>query len=113
MSTYLISTMTIHDPETYRKYTAGTPPTVKRHGGKFLTRGEEVITSRQMESRLRMALEKKSGAVKSLEAFLNLAGEVAEPAGDREEILVVVSRDNTEELVAWLRGRATLLCREP
>ncbi|MBN1856554.1 MAG: DUF1330 domain-containing protein [Dehalococcoidia bacterium] len=44
MSTYLISTMTIHDPETYRKYTAGTPPTVKRHGGRFLTRGEEVVT---------------------------------------------------------------------
>jgi uncharacterized protein (DUF1330 family) len=44
MSTYLISTMTIHDPETYRKYTALTPPTVKRHGGRFLTRGDEVIT---------------------------------------------------------------------
>ena len=44
MSTYLISTMTIHDPETYRKYTSGTPPTVKRHGGRFLTRGEEVVT---------------------------------------------------------------------
>jgi uncharacterized protein (DUF1330 family) len=44
MSTYLISTMTIHDPETYRKYTAGTPPTVKRHGGRFLTRGEPVVT---------------------------------------------------------------------
>ena len=44
MSTYLISTMTIHDPATYRKYLALTPPTVKRHGGKFLTRGDEVIT---------------------------------------------------------------------
>ncbi len=44
MSTYLISTMTIHDPETYRKYTAATPPTVERHGGRFLTRGDEVIT---------------------------------------------------------------------
>jgi len=44
MRTYLISTMTIHDPETYRKYTSGTPPTVKRHGGKFLTRGEPVVT---------------------------------------------------------------------
>lgn len=44
MSTYLISTMHIHDPETYRKYTSRTPPTVTRHGGRFLTRGEEVIT---------------------------------------------------------------------
>jgi uncharacterized protein (DUF1330 family) len=44
MSIYLISTMSIHDPETYRKYTALTPPTVKRHGGRFLTRGEPVVT---------------------------------------------------------------------
>ncbi len=44
MSIYLISTMTIHDPATYRKYTALTPPTVKRHGGRFLTRGDEVVT---------------------------------------------------------------------
>ena len=44
MSTYLISTMSIHDPETYRKYLALTPPTVKRHGGRFLTRGDEVTT---------------------------------------------------------------------
>ena len=44
MSVYLISTMDIHDPETYRKYTSRTPPTVKRHQGKFLTRGEEVVT---------------------------------------------------------------------
>ena len=44
MSTYLISTMSIHDPETYRKYLALTPPTVSRHGGRFLTRGDEVIT---------------------------------------------------------------------
>lgn len=44
MSVYLVSTMTIHDRETLRKYTALTPPTVKRYGGRFLTRGDEVIT---------------------------------------------------------------------
>ena len=33
--------MSIHDPETYRSYTDRTPPIVKRHGGKFLTRGED------------------------------------------------------------------------
>ncbi|MDX1488822.1 MAG: DUF1330 domain-containing protein, partial [Acidiferrobacterales bacterium] len=32
------------DPETYRKYTALTPATVARHGGRFLTRGDEVTT---------------------------------------------------------------------
>ena len=36
--------MAIHDPETYRKYTDRTPPTVKKYGGKFLTRGEPVTT---------------------------------------------------------------------
>lgn len=44
MPAYVISTMAIHDPDTYRKYTALTPPTVKRHGGRFLTRGDEVFT---------------------------------------------------------------------
>jgi uncharacterized protein (DUF1330 family) len=36
--------MAIHDPETYRKYTDRTPPTVKKYGGLFLTRGEAVST---------------------------------------------------------------------
>lgn len=44
MPAYFICTMTIHDPETYRKYTALTPATVARYGGKFLTRGDEVVT---------------------------------------------------------------------
>lgn len=41
---YVIAMMNIHDPKTYRKYTDKTPPTVKKHGGKFLTRGETVTT---------------------------------------------------------------------
>ncbi|WP_363349263.1 DUF1330 domain-containing protein [Methylocystis echinoides] len=44
MPAYFICTMTIHDPETYRKYTALTPATVARYGGKFLTRGDDVTT---------------------------------------------------------------------
>jgi uncharacterized protein (DUF1330 family) len=44
MAAYVVSMMAIHDPATYRKYTALTPPTVKRHGGRFLTRGDEVFT---------------------------------------------------------------------
>ena len=44
MAAYLIVTMTIHDPETYRKYTALTPATLARYGGRFLTRGDEVST---------------------------------------------------------------------
>lgn len=44
MPAYFICTMTVKDPETYRKYTALTPATVAAHGGKFLTRGDEVET---------------------------------------------------------------------
>lgn len=44
MPAYFVCTMRVHDPETYRKYTAQTPAIVARHGGKFLTRGDEVTT---------------------------------------------------------------------
>lgn len=44
MAAYFVCTMTIHDPETYRKYTALTPATLARYGGKFLTRGDVVTT---------------------------------------------------------------------
>lgn len=44
MPAYVIAMMSIHDPETYRKYTDKTPPTVRKYGGKFLTRGEPVAT---------------------------------------------------------------------
>ena len=45
MPAYVLSMMTIHDPETYKRYTDVTPPIVKRHGGKFLTRGDVVTTA--------------------------------------------------------------------
>lgn len=44
MPAYFICTMTVTDPETYRKYTALTPATLARHGGRFLTRGDAVET---------------------------------------------------------------------
>lgn len=44
MAAYFVCTMSIHDRDTYLKYTALTPATVARHGGKFLTRGEPVET---------------------------------------------------------------------
>jgi uncharacterized protein (DUF1330 family) len=39
MSVYLVAMMTIHDAETYRKYTDRTPELFARHGARFLTRG--------------------------------------------------------------------------
>ena len=44
MAAYFICTMTVYDPETYRKYTALTPATLARYGGRFLTRGDAVQT---------------------------------------------------------------------
>ncbi|CAF3543638.1 unnamed protein product [Fusarium graminearum] len=44
MVAYVVCQMSIHDPSTYRKYTALTPAVVKRHGGRFLTRGDPVST---------------------------------------------------------------------
>ncbi|SNT72506.1 DUF1330 domain-containing protein [Paracoccus seriniphilus] len=40
MPAYVVSMMSIHDVETYRKYADRTPPLVRKHGGRFLTRGE-------------------------------------------------------------------------
>jgi uncharacterized protein (DUF1330 family) len=44
MPAYLVATVAVHDQETYLKYTARTPALIARHGGKFLTRGNPVLT---------------------------------------------------------------------
>jgi len=44
MVAYVVCQMLVSDPDTYRKYTALTPAIVKRHGGRFLTRGDPVTT---------------------------------------------------------------------
>lgn len=44
MPAYVIVMMKVNDPETYSKYTDQTPTIVKKYGGKFLTRGEEVFS---------------------------------------------------------------------
>lgn len=45
MAAYMVCTMKIHDPETFRKYSDHTPQTLLKYGGRFLTRGDEVTTS--------------------------------------------------------------------
>ena len=42
MSAYVVAMIDVHDLETYRKYTDRTPATLKKHGGRFLTRGGAV-----------------------------------------------------------------------
>ena len=44
MPAYVVATMTVEDPATYRRYTDRTPAIVARHGGRFLTRGTPVET---------------------------------------------------------------------
>ena len=42
MPAYVVAMISVHDPETYRQYTARTPGTLEKHGGRFLTRGGAV-----------------------------------------------------------------------
>ncbi|MEZ4667954.1 MAG: DUF1330 domain-containing protein [Anaerolineae bacterium] len=56
MTAYVLAMMSIHDPETYRKYTDRTPPIVKKYGGKFLTRGEQVVTLEGEEYKDRLVI---------------------------------------------------------
>lgn len=41
MKAYVVATVHVADPETYKKYADRTPAIVARHGGKFLARGGE------------------------------------------------------------------------
>lgn len=54
MPAYVISMMSIHDPNTYKEYTDRTPPIVEKYGGKFLTRGEKYscIEGKEYDGRL-------------------------------------------------------------
>ncbi len=56
MPAYVIAMMSITDPQTYRKYTDRTPDTIKRHGGKFLTRGGPVTSMEGKEYDGRMVI---------------------------------------------------------
>jgi uncharacterized protein (DUF1330 family) len=39
MTAYVIADIDVHDPETYREYTARVPGTLEPFGGRFLVRG--------------------------------------------------------------------------
>ena len=45
MAAYMICTMQIQDPETFRQYSDHTPKTLQKYGGRFLTRGDPVSTA--------------------------------------------------------------------
>ena len=70
MPAYVVSMMTINDPDTYRQYTDRTPRLVKKYGGRFLTRGEPYtcVEGKAYEGRL-VILEFPSQA--DVEAWYN------------------------------------------
>lgn len=56
MPAYVVAMMSIHDPKNYKHYTDRTPPLVKKYGGKFLTRGEDITCVEGAEYDGRMVL---------------------------------------------------------
>lgn len=44
MAAYLLAQVEVHDMQQYRQYTAQTPAIIEKYGGRFLTRGGEVVT---------------------------------------------------------------------
>lgn len=99
MPAYVIATMAIRDPETYRKYTALTPPLVKRHGGRFLTRGDEVTTAEGEPFTDRMVIL-EFPSQQHVEAWLAdpdyVAASVFRHAASTGRLLIQESRGNTE-----------------
>ena len=56
MPAYVVAMIEVHDTETYRKYTDRTPAVVKKHGGRFLTRGGPVTALEGQEFDGRMVI---------------------------------------------------------
>jgi uncharacterized protein (DUF1330 family) len=100
MPAYILSTMTILDPATYKRYTDVTPPIVHRHGGKFLTRGDAVTTLEGESFSERLVLiEFPSRA--DAEAFYNdpdyqAASKHRRAGAKNSRLILQESRPNTE-----------------
>jgi uncharacterized protein (DUF1330 family) len=98
MSAYFVCTMTVHDPETYRKYTALTPATIERHGGRFLTRGDGVKTLEGPEFTERLVLiefpDEQAALAWYHDADYQSASEFRRLAS-KGRMILQVGRDNT------------------
>ncbi|MBN9250403.1 MAG: hypothetical protein BGO03_01965 [Mesorhizobium sp. 61-13] len=99
MTAYVVATMAIHDPQTYRKYTDLTPPLIKRHSGRFLTRGDNVTTAKGQAFEDRMVLLEFPDRA-HVEAWLSDPEYIEackfRDAASSVRILVQESRGNTE-----------------
>ena len=98
MPAYFYCTMTVHDPETYRKYTALPPATIARHGGRFLTRGDPVQTVEGPSFTERMVLiefpDEKSALAWYNDADYQSASEFRRLAS-KGRMILQSGRDNT------------------
>lgn len=99
LSAYVLCTMTVHDAETYRRYTELTPATLARYGGKFLTRGDEVATLEgEPEFEERMVLlefpDRESAEAWYADADYQKASEFRRMAS-KGRMMLQVGRDNT------------------
>jgi uncharacterized protein (DUF1330 family) len=43
MAVYMLLEIQVHDPDTYAEYVRRVPPTIARHGGRYVVRGGPVV----------------------------------------------------------------------
>lgn len=100
MTAYFVCTMKVHDPETYRRYTALTPATLAKYGGRFLTRGDEVETVEGEEFTERLVLlefpDRETALAWHKDADYQSAAAFRR-AASTGRMLLQVGRDNTED----------------
>ncbi|MBT5218663.1 MAG: DUF1330 domain-containing protein [Woeseia sp.] len=100
MPAYVVSMMSISDADTYRKYTDRTPPIVKRHGGKFLARGGDILTVEGEEYNDRMVILEFPSRQAILDWYADPEYEdarVFRHASSDARILVIDGNDNTQD----------------
>ncbi|MGI9261694.1 MAG: DUF1330 domain-containing protein [Woeseiaceae bacterium] len=98
MPAYVVSMMSISDPETYRKYTDRTPPIVEKYGGKFLARGGEILTVEGEDYKDRMVILEFPSRQAILDWYADPEYEEARAfrhASSEARIFVIDGNDNT------------------
>jgi uncharacterized protein (DUF1330 family) len=97
MAAYFICTMTIHDSDNYKNYTALTPKTVARYGGKFLTRGDAVTTVEGPEFTERLVILEFPDRAKALSWYHDVDYQTAcafRRASSKGRMILQEGRDN-------------------
>lgn len=56
MTAYIIARINVTDWEQYQHYMAATPPTIEKYGGRFISRGGDLVTLEGPEETCRVVL---------------------------------------------------------